>query len=73
MKPRGAQALNHDTYYSQLPDRIGRTPVIGVGMLGLGISTALFGISTTFPAAVSVKFLSKGLGVLSHHPLNFTY
>ena len=39
-------------------DRIGRTPVLAFGMAGLGITTFMFGVSTTFLWALFTRFLS---------------
>lgn len=46
-----AQALTV-LYWSRLSDRIGRKPVILIGLGGLTLSLGLFGISTTFGALV---------------------
>lgn len=39
-------------------DRIGRRPVIFFGILGVGITTLLFGLSTSFPMMVLFRALS---------------
>ncbi|KIK66115.1 hypothetical protein GYMLUDRAFT_158193 [Collybiopsis luxurians FD-317 M1] len=55
-----AQALTV-LYWSRLSDRIGRKPVILIGLGGLTLSLGLFGISTTFGALVFSRCLSGAL------------
>ncbi|KAJ3553345.1 hypothetical protein NM688_g3661 [Phlebia brevispora] len=49
-------------FWGRLSDRIGRTPVIGIGMAGLAISTILFGLSSTLSAALFTRFLTGVFG-----------
>ncbi|KAG8904028.1 hypothetical protein FRB99_002370 [Tulasnella sp. 403] len=54
--------------WGRLSDRIGRKPVIMCGLFGLGLSSALFGLSTTYPALVFSRalagMLSGNIGVM---------
>jgi MFS family permease len=54
--------------WGRLSDRIGRKPVVLIGLLGLSLSMLCFGLSQTFPALVAsrslVGLLNGNVGVL---------
>ncbi|TFK53089.1 MFS general substrate transporter [Heliocybe sulcata] len=45
-------------YWGKLSDNIGRLPVILMGTIGVSITSALFGVSRTFPMMLLTRFLS---------------
>jgi MFS family permease len=57
-------AIMPSTHFS---DRYGRKPVILVGILGLALSTALFGVSHSFPLMVVSRCLGGMLGGTSSY------
>ncbi|KAJ3723993.1 major facilitator transporter [Lentinula raphanica] len=48
-------------YWSRLSDRVGRKPIILIGLVGLTVSMVFFGISTTFWGLVLSRCLSGAL------------
>ncbi|KAJ4477906.1 major facilitator superfamily domain-containing protein [Lentinula edodes] len=48
-------------YWSRLSDRVGRKPIILIGLLGLTLSTACFGVSSTFWGLILSRCLSGAL------------
>ncbi|KAJ4466054.1 major facilitator superfamily domain-containing protein [Lentinula aciculospora] len=48
-------------YWSRLSDRVGRRPIILLGLLGLTLSTACFGVSSTFWGLILSRCLSGAL------------
>lgn len=54
--------------WGRLSDKIGRKPVVLIGLLGLALSMLFFGLSRTFPALVAsrslVGLLNGNVGVL---------
>ncbi|KAJ3998872.1 major facilitator superfamily domain-containing protein [Lentinula boryana] len=48
-------------YWSRLSDRVGRKPIILIGLLGSTLSTACFGVSTTFWGLILSRCISGAL------------
>lgn len=47
--------------WGRLSDRIGRKPVLLMGLVGVGSSVAAFGLSTTFTALVVTRCIAGAL------------